>query len=289
MSYIANLIASVGIFAILTMALDLLIGYAGLLSFGHAAFFGIGAYTAALLAGVGVNPWIAVAAGGLLGALLSIAVAVPALRLRGDYFVLATFGVSMMVSSVFENWVDVTNGPYGIYGIRGKFWGDLPPGFDLPIFALTVVGFVAALAFVKYRLVGRGFGNSLRAIRGDEVVSESLGKDISRFQVFVFAIAGAMAGIAGALLAYQLRFIEPSQFTFHLTIFVWATLFVGGCGTILGNILGPAILVLVPELLRFAGLSGGHGPHVQQALYGVLLVCIAMFRPQGLVGVFRLR
>ena len=289
MAYLANIVATVGIYAILTLSLDLLIGYAGLLSLGHAAFFGIGAYVAAIVAGAGVSAWFAVAAAALVAGLAAALVAVPALRLRGDYFVLATFGVSMIASSVFENWIDVTNGPYGIYGILGTFWGGFGPRLDAVVFALTVVGFVALAALVKRRLTGAAFGNTLRAVREDEVVADSLGKNVAALQVTTFAVAGAMSGVAGALLAYQLRFIEPSQFTFHATIFVWALLFVGGCGSVVGNIAGPASLVLFPEVLRFTGLGGTAGPAVQQALYGVLLVAIAMFRPQGLFGRFRLR
>ena len=289
MNYAANILVTTGIYAILTMSLDLLIGYAGLLSLGHAAFFGIGAYVAALSAGAGLNPWLALVAGPLAAGLMSALVAVPALRLRGDYFVLGTFGVSMIASSVFENWVDVTSGPYGIYGIPGLVPDAIRPPWDAVALAAITAAIAALVAIVKRRLTGRGFGNTLRAIREDEVVAESLGKNVFEKQVTDFTIAGATAGLAGGLLAFQLRFIEPSLFTFHVTIFVWAILFVGGCGTILGNFVSPAILIVFPELLRFSGLSGTFAPHVQQALYGVLLIVIAMFRPQGLLGVFRLR
>jgi branched-chain amino acid transport system permease protein len=289
MNYLANMATTIGIYAILTMSLDLLIGYVGLLSLGHAAFFGIGAYTAALAAGAGLDPWLCLLLATIVAGTVSALLAIPTLRLRGDYFVLGTFGIAMMATSVFENWVDLTNGPYGIYGIEGFFWGRLSPAWDAPVMALTTAGLVAFVAGLKYRLATGGFGNTLQAIREDEIVADSLGKNVLATQVTVFAIAGAMAGIAGGILTYQLRFIEPSLFSFHVTIFVWAILFVGGCGSIAGNIASCVILVLFPEILRFCGLSGMHAPQVQQALYGVLLIAVAMFRPQGLLGAYRLR
>lgn len=289
MNYLANLLVTIGVYAILTMSLDLLVGYTGLLSLGHAAFFGIGAYVAGLAAVAGVNPWLVLPIGALVAAVAAALVAVPALRLRGDYFVLGTFGISMVASSVFENWVGVTGGPYGVFGIPSVVPEPLRAPWDAMFLAGTTLAVVLLVAVLKQRLVGRAFGTTLRAIRDDEVVAESLGTNIMQRQVIVFSIASGMAGLAGALLAFQLGFIEPSLFSFHTTIFVWALLFVGGCGTILGNIVSPAILVLFPEVLRFSGLSGAYAPQVQQALYGVLLIAIAMFRPQGLFGAFRLK
>ncbi len=289
MSYILNLAITIGIYAILTMSLDLLVGYTGLLSLGHAAFFGIGAYAAGLAALAGLHAWLTIPLAALVAAAVAALVAIPALRLRGDYFVLGTFGISMIASSVFENWVDVTGGPYGVYGIPSPVPESFASPWDAVTMALVVAVLVLVVAVLKYRLVGRAFGTTLLAIRDDEVVAESLGVNATLKQIAVFSIAGGMAGVAGAMLAFQLSFIEPSLFTFHATIFMWALLFVGGCGTILGNILSPAILILFPELLRFSGMSGTYAPQIQQGLYGVLLIAIAMFRPQGLFGMFRLK
>ncbi len=289
MNYIANILITIGIYSILTMSLDLLVGYTGLLSLGHAAFFGIGAYVVGLAAVAGVNPWLTLPAAAAVSAAVAALVAVPALRLRGDYFVLGTFGISMIASSVFENWVDVTGGPYGVYNIPGIIPDAVAAPWDSVGLTALTAAIVLLIAVLKSRLVGRAYGTALRAIRDDEVVAESLGTNVQQKQIATFAIAGGIAGVAGGLLAFQLNFIEPSLFTFHATIFLWALLFVGGCGTIVGNIVSPAILVLFPELLRFSGLSGVYAPQVQQALYGVLLIGIAMFRPQGLFGAFRLK
>ena len=289
MNYIVNLLVTIGIYSILTMSLDLLVGYTGLLSLGHAAFFGIGAYVAGLAAAAGVNPWQTIPAAALVSAMVSALVAVPALRLRGDYFVLGTFGISMIASSVFENWVDVTGGPYGVYNIPSLIPDSVTAPWDAVWLAVATAVIVVLIAVLKHRLIGRGFGNNLLAIRDDEVVAESLGTNVVHKQIVVFSIAGGMAGVAGSLLAFQLNFIEPSLFTFRATIFFWALLFVGGCGTVLGNILSPAILTLFPELLRFSGMSGTSAPQLQQGLYGLLLIAIAMFRPQGLFGKFRLK
>ena len=289
MDYLLNLLTLICLYTILTAALDLLIGYSGLMSFGAAAFVGIGGYAAALTAtelGFGFLP--ALGAALLASGAAAILLAVPVLRLSGDYFVLATFGFSMVSSSIFENWVGLTNGVYGIYGIpRIELFG-LHARSGPAFFAVAAVAMVLVL-LCKQRLVTAPFGLVLKAIRDDETVAAMAGKNVLRAKVTVFVISSGLSAIAGALLAYQLHFIDPSLFALPLTIFLWAALFVGGCASPVGNLVGPAILVLFPEALRFIGLSGSNVANVQQALYGLLLITLALFRPQGLVGSYRLR
>lgn len=289
MDYVLGLLILVCIYAIFTAALDLLVGYTLLLSFAPAAFAGIGAYAAALTAtklGFGFVPALLFAM--VCTAALAALLAIPLLRMRGEYFLLATFGLSMVAASVLDNWVDLTNGPFGVRGIPRPALLGLGADSTAKMLVLCIV-LLAVCLYVKWRLVRAPFGVALRAVREDETVAQTIGKDVWRIRLIVFAISAAFTAVGGALFAYYLRFIDPTLFYFHATILMWAALFIGGCGSILGNILGPAILVLFPEMLRFVGLTGGNTAHMQQALYGALLVLLAIFRPQGLAGTYRFR
>jgi branched-chain amino acid transport system permease protein len=287
--YVATLVTQLAIYVIAVAALDVLLGYAGIASLGHAAFIGIGAYTAAILAtslhlGFAVSFVASIAVTSLLG----LAVGIPTLRLSGDYFVLGTFGLASVTSSVMLNWVDVTNGPFGIYGIP------LLTIFGVKLstpetFVAVPVATMAIVLFLKQLLVNSPFGVTLRAIRADELVASVSGKNVTRMRVIAFMIAGSGAGIAGVLQAYDLRFIDPTLFTVQLTVFVWAALYVGGCASWVGNILGPLLLFGAPEALRFVGLAGTTVAEFREMLYGALLIGLTIYRPQGIAGTYRVR
>jgi branched-chain amino acid transport system permease protein len=289
MDYVFSILSQVCIFAISVAALDLLVGYAGILSFGHAAFIGIGAYTGALLlTELNFTPEIAVLASMGMSGGIALVLGLPTLRLSGDYFILATLGLSVVTSSLLENWISLTNGPFGIFGI--------PPISIFGFKAVTPINFfftsatvLSSVLILKQLLVTSSFGLALRAVHQDETVASALGKNATQLRVLAFGIGGAAAGLAGVLTACNLRFIDPSLFQTNLTIFIWASLFVGGCGSWLGNLLGPLLLLCVPESLRFIGLEGTAVAHVRELLYGVVLIGLTMFRPQGIVGKIRIR
>jgi branched-chain amino acid transport system permease protein len=270
-------------------ALDLLVGYVGILSFGHAAFIGIGAYISAIaLTSLGVGLPVAFLGSLVLTSAVAFVVGLPTLRLSGDYFILGTLGLSLIASGVFQNWVDVTNGPFGIYGI---------PKPSLLGFAITTAMEFAGAAIVvtalvlllKRTLVASPYGITLQAIRADDLVASALGKNVTAIRVGAFMLASAIASIGGMLTAYNLRFIDPTLFGVDLTIFLWAALFVGGCASIVGNIVGPLVLFGIPEALRFSGLEGSMVAHLRDLLYGALLILVTMFRPQGIAGSYRFR
>jgi branched-chain amino acid transport system permease protein len=284
MEYVVTLLILICIYTILTASLDLVLGYTGMYSFGHAALYGVGAYTAALVAlklGLGFLP--ALAAALLVTALVSLVTVIMTVRMEGDYFILGTFAVANVISSGMDNWIGVTNGANGLYGIPPASLFGVQIESGLPFLALCFAAMLAFL-FIKWRLVSAPLGTTLQAIREDEVVAQVLGNNITRVRIGIFVIGGAATAIAGTLLAFYLRFLDPTTFAFHFTIFIWAALFVGGSVSMLGNIVGPLVLILFPEGLRFVGLSGTHVPHVQHALYGLLLIVLMMFRPQGLCG-----
>jgi len=284
MGYIVTLLTIICIYTIMTAAMDLILGYAGLFSFVQAALCGIGSYAAAALMvklGWGLPSAFGVAL--VVAAVAALATAAITVRLEGHYFILGTFCVANVVESLMENWTDVTNGTNGLYGIpvTRLFGWTIGPGLPFLTFcaALTLV-----VLIVKWLLVSAPFGITLQAIREDEVVAWVLGNNVRRVRTVIFVIGAVMTALAGVLLACYLRFLDPTSFSFSFTILIWAALFVGGGVGTLGTIVGPAILVLFPEALRFIGLSGPHVANVQQALYGLLLVLLMMFRPQGFFG-----
>jgi branched-chain amino acid transport system permease protein len=289
LEYVANLLTQLSIYVIAVAALDVLLGYAGIASLGHAAFIGIGAYTAAILATtLHLGFPVALLSSVAVTSLLALAVGIPTLRLSGDYFVLGTFGLATVTSSVMQNWVDVTNGPFGIYGIPVLSLFGMRLSTPIAFLGLPVATMALTL-IVKQLLVKSPFGVTLRAIRADELVAAVSGKNVTRMRVMAFMIAGAGAGIAGVLQAYDLRFIDPTLFTVQLTIFVWAALYVGGCASWIGNILGPLLLFGLPEALRFVGLAGTSVAEIREILYGALLIGITIYRPQGIAGTYRVR
>lgn len=284
MDYFVTLLTLISIYAIVTASMDLVLGYNGMYSFAQAALFGVAAYAAALVAmKLGQGFLVSLLAAVVLTALVSWVTVFITIRLDGDYFVLGTFCAASIISSVIDNWIDVTGGANGLYNIPvADIAGiNFPPG--LPFLGLTLV--VAALAlFLKWRLVSAPLGLVLQAIRDDDVAASVLGYNVRRTRIEIFVIGGIGTAFAGSLLAFYLRFLDPTSFTFGFTMFIWAALFVGGSVSNMGAVAGPAILILFPEMLRFIGLNGTYVAASQQALYGLLLVVLMIFRPRGLCG-----
>ena len=238
MEYLLHILVIAGIYIILTLSLNLVVGYTGLPSLGHMAFACVGAYTSSLLAlDLGVSPWLGLIAGGCMAGLLGFIVGLPSMRLKGDYLALATFGLGVIVYSVSKNWVNLTRGPMGLPGIP-KF---SIAGFELqPIWAylLLVIFFVSITAFVINRIVDSPFGRVLMSIREDEIASLSLGKDANTYKLTVFMVGAFFAGIAGSLYAHYITFINPSSFTAMESIAVLLMVVFGGMGSISGSFIG---------------------------------------------------
>ena len=288
MDYILHIFVLICIFSMLGMSLDLLLGHTGLLSLAHASFYGIGAYSSALLAiNFDVPFSLSVLAAVLIAALSSLLISLPSLRLSDDYFAIATFGLQMILFSVFNNWMVVTHGPLGVTGIPHPtiFGWTVSSSIQYAVFALVL----AALAYGTVRLVTMGpFGRVIHAIREDELFAESLGKNTARAKVTVCAISSALAALAGSTYAHFVTFIDPTSFTVMESILIIAMVIVGGAGSIWGPAIGAASLVLLPEILRFVGLPNAAAANLRQIVYGILLVIMMMCRPQGLVGRYSL-
>jgi branched-chain amino acid transport system permease protein len=287
MSYLLHILIMVNIYAVLALSLNLLVGYAGLISICHAAFYGIGAYTGTLLmVEVGLGFWPALLLAVLATVLLSLMISVPALRLSGDYFVLASLGFQVIVFTVLYNWTDLTRGPYGISGIpQPSFWG-LEIGSPMAYFFFT--GTIALVCVGLLHLIGQSpFGRILKAIREDEMAASALGKNISHFKITAFAIAAGFAAVPGVLFAGYMHYIDPTSFTIMESIFILSIIIIGGTGNTVGPLLGTVLLLFLPEALRFLGMPDAIAANMRQVIYGLVLIVMLRFRPQGLRGEYR--
>lgn len=287
MDYITHLCILVTIFATLATSLNLVAGEMGMLSMAQAAFYGLGAYTSALLAThAGVPFLIGTMAGAGLALLVAALISLPALRLQDEFFVIATFAFQVILFSLFNNWTSLTNGPLGIPGIpRPNILGWQPTS---PLQFLALSALLAAFAYlVVYRLTSSPFGRVLHAIREDEAFAKSLGKNTLYFKVSAFTVSAALAATAGSLYAHYTTFIDPSSFSIMESILVLSMVIVGGAGSLWGPLVGAAVLIGLPEGLRFVGMPAAAAAYLRQIIYGALLVIMMMFRPQGLVGKYR--
>lgn len=284
MEYILHIAILAGIFSILAISLDLLVGYGGFLSVSHAAFYGLGAYTSGLVAvRFGLSFPTGVLAGMVVAVLISFVVSLPSLRLHDDYFVIATFGFQMIIFTIFNNWMEVTRGPLGIPGIPQPviFGWRVTSHLD---FLILAAAFACFAYLVVYRLMSSPFGRVLHAIREDEVFAKALGKNALYFKVSAFAVSAALAASAGSLYAHYITFIDPTSFTVMESILIISMVIIGGAGSTWGPLVGAVVLVALPEVLRFVGLPSAVAANLRQIIYGSLLVIMMMFRPRGLVG-----
>jgi branched-chain amino acid transport system permease protein len=286
-SYLLHILIMISIYAILALSLNLLVGYTGLLSLCQGAFYGVGAYASTLLmikAGFGFLPSVLLAMA--ITALLSLIISLPSLRLKGDYFVLASLGFQTISFAVLYNWTDLTEGPYGISGIpRPTLFG---VHVNTPESYLVLSGLTALFCAVSlYLITASPFGRVLRAIREDEVAATALGKNIVRFKVTAFAIAAAFAAVSGALFAGYMRFIDPTSFTLAESVFILSIIVIGGTGNVWGPLAGTALMLALPEALRFLEIPDTVAANVRQIIYGALIVLIMRYRPRGMWGEYR--
>ncbi len=284
MSILYHTIIMAGIYIILTTSLNLVAGYTGLFSFCHGAFYGIGAYAGALLSvKLGFPFWAEVIVAACIAGIGGLVIGFPALRVRGGYLALATYGFAVIIFTVLNNWDSVTRGPMGIRGI--------PPvvlfGFafkSLWSFTLLVGFFVFITLYCLRRLTASPFGKVLLSIREDETAALAIGKNIARFKVTTFIIGAFFAGVAGTLYAHYVRYIDPMAFQAKVSFLVYSMMILGGRGSLLGSVLAATILVFLPEVLRFLGLPSFYAAQLRQMIYGALVVLIVIYRPHGILG-----
>jgi branched-chain amino acid transport system permease protein len=287
LNYLFNTLSLISIYIILALSLNLVVGYTGLLSLCHAAFYGVGAYASTLLMlrlGMGYLPALALSAIGSM--VLSLAISIPSLRLKGDYFVLASICFQVIVYSVIYNWMPVTKGPYGIGGIPRP----TPFGLSIDTHAAYFV-FVAAVTVIAVLLLnivaGSPFGRVLRAIREDEIAVEALGKNVPLFKMAAFALAAAFAALSGTLFAGLVGYIDPTSFALAESMFILSIVIIGGSGNLAGPLSGAVLLIVLPEVLRFLRVPDALAANLRQVIYGLAIIVVMRFRPQGLFGKYR--
>lgn len=288
MEYLIHLAILSSIFAILAVSLDLVLGYTGLLSVTHAAFYGIGAYaTALMLKAWGISFFVALPLAVVITMLVALAIGLVLSKFKTDYYALASLGFNVIVFSILLNWHDLTRGPLGIPGIpRPKLFG-LILSENILFLALALVLLAVVYALARF-IVRSSFGRVLTAIREDEEAVSVFGYHTLSYKLIIFTIAAGMAAVAGALLATYITFIDPTSFTIVESIFVLAIVILGGAGSLRGPLLGAAILILLPEVLRFVGFPSDIAAQMRQVVYGLILVGLMLYRPQGIWGTYRL-
>jgi len=291
--YLVGLMCVLGIHVIAAAGLNIMTGGAGLISLGHAAFMGVGCYTAAWLAQRGVPFVVTLPAAGLMAAALGVVVGLPSLRIKGLYLAVATLAMQFLLVYVFREWESVTGGVKGVNVPPASLFG-LELNTDARM-AWLIGGCAEVMLIGARNLFRTRVGRAFTAIRDKDISAEVLGIHLLHYKLMAFAIGAFYAGVAGALLGYFYRAMTPEYFTLQLSIFYLAAIIVGGLGSTLGTILGAVFMTLVPELLRggvaFAAQWTPRATEIlspiQQVVFGLLIIGFLVFEPHGLVEVWR--
>ena len=275
--YYIQVLIFIGIYIILALSLNLLNGYVGLLSIGHAAFYGIGAYASAkLVMELGVPFPLAMLGSGLIAGVFGYLIAKPTLRLSGIYMTLATLGFNMIFFLVMQNWMSFTNGPLGIMDIPSpNIFGYV---IESRVQYYYLIFFLVLLTIGSmHRLITCRFGRALVGIRENELAAEAMGVHTTRYKVQAFVLAAFYAGIAGSYYAHFIKYISPDSFYIYESFILLAMLAFGGQGNLIGPVVGAAILIIIPEVFRFL-------QEYRMLVYGSVLIIMMLVRRQGLLG-----
>jgi len=282
--YLVSTAIFIGISTILTLGLCLLMGYAGQISLGHAAFYGLGAYTSAVLTvKFGVSPWLAMLLGVVVTAAAALLIGFPIFRLREHYLAMATLGLGVIVHLAFGELRDLTGGPSGLPGVPRLVVGSFVFDGDVEYYYL-VWGVVIVLLALSLNIVNSRVGRALRAIHGSEPAAHSVGIESGRYKVQVLVLSAAYASLAGSLYVHYMRFVSPGPFDFEASVKLVVMAAVGGLASVWGAPLGAAAVTLITVILRevlprlIPNASGEHTIIV----YGIILVLIMIFMPEGL-------
>lgn len=286
MEYLLHLAIFICFYTLLAQSLNLAAGKTGLVSLAHAGFYGIGAYTTALLTlHFGFSFWLNLPIAVLISGFVALIISLIALRTVEDYFIICTLGIQVIVFSLMNNWMDLTRGPLGIAGIPAieLFGFSLDGKFS---FLLLATGFMATTWYLLKNLTASGFGNILTAISEDEIYAQSLGKNVYLAKTVAFTLSAMFAAIPGALYAHYISYIDPTSFTVSESIFILSIVIIGGMGNLTGSFLAAAFMVLLPEALRFVGMPDSIAANMRQIIYGAVLVAVMMTGKNGVRDFF---
>jgi branched-chain amino acid transport system permease protein len=279
--YLTHMAILLLIFSVLASSLNLLMGYTGLVSIAHAAFFGIGAYTSgALLLRTGLSFWLALPAAAVVTGVVALGIGLPSFRTRGVYYIIVTVAFQLIASELFDNWYELTGGGLGLRGVPR------PPPLALPFGTISfdskvssyylVLAFAVALHGAVIAVLRSPLGVALQAVRDNETKARMMGLNPLVYKTFAFVFAAVLAGIAGSLYAHYLEYAHPDFFSFAVSVDLFLAVMLGGVGTLWGPMVGVVLLEVIRELLQeFAKL--------RLLLFGTLLVVLMVFLPEGLL------
>jgi branched-chain amino acid transport system permease protein len=285
LAYLVNLTTLVAINVILAVTLNFVIGYAGIFSMAHAAFFGIGAYTAAFVAMRLTDDFaVCVIAAMALTGFVSVLLALPALRVRGEYFVAASLGLQILATTVFTEWKSVTGGIGGVVGIPSPKIFGYPILTATQVMVLSLVCLAITLAIIA-ALVRSAFGRNLKAIRDSESAASAFGKHVAVIKTLSVVVSSSLAAVAGALYSFHLSFINVESFTLDTSVLLMGMVIIGGAGTLSGPVIGAVLLMILPSALSYLWfLPPTEIGSIQQIIYGLAMVLLMIFRPGGLAS-----
>ncbi|MHB8997793.1 MAG: branched-chain amino acid ABC transporter permease [Armatimonadota bacterium] len=284
--YHLSMAVFIGLNAIVAIGLGLLLGFAGQVSLGHAAFYGLGAYGSAILTQrLHLNPWLALGLAATATGLIAYIVGRPTLKLHGHYLAMATLGFGIIVKIVFNEASAITGGPSGLPGVAKLSLGSFALDSDLRFYCL-VWPLVILLVLLSRNLLSSRLGRSLRAIHDSEVAARSCAIDTARVKVMIFVLSAVYASVAGSLLAHYVNFVNPDPFGVPFSVELMLMVIIGGSSTIWGPLIGAAVLTIITQTLSGVGQ---HYPLVKDldiVLFGLLLILMLLFQPQGLARAF---
>jgi len=272
--YFIVVAVNIGIFAMLALSLNIIIGYAGQSAMGHAAFFGIGAYTAALMTStMGINFWFTLPAAFIITGIIGAFLGLISIRLKDDFLAITTIGINFVVVAIFQ-YSPIFGASLGMTVEKPLLFG---MKMTAPIYLTLIVVLIVLTCMFINKMNKSWFGLALASIRNDEMAASSFGIDVNKYKVLTFTLGTAIAGLTGAVYAHYMSFIYSSDFAFVVSISIISMVVVGGVGTIKGPIFGAILLGVAPELFRFMS-------DYRMIVYGGLLVLMMRFQPQGLLG-----
>ena len=286
MEYILHLLILICFYTMLSQSLNLSAGYTGLISLAQAGFYGIGAYTTAILSvNFGFSFWLNLPLAMLISGAIAFVVSLIALRTVEDYFIICTLGIQVILFSLMNNLMTVTRGPLGIPGIPSISFFGISLDSKISFLTLSLL-FVAIVWIVLKNISKSGFGKTLTAISEDEIYTQSIGKNVYQSKIISFTTSAILAAIPGALYAHYISYIDPTSFTVNESIFILSIVIIGGLGNLTGSFLAAAFLVLLPEALRFVGMPDSIAANMRQIIYGLILVVVMMTGKNGAKDLF---
>jgi branched-chain amino acid transport system permease protein len=275
------------IYLLLAQSMNIYLGYTGILALSHIAFYGIGAYSGALISLNFGNFWLGFVVGGLLAAALGFLLGLTSIKLKADYLGIATLGFAQIIHSIMQNWDDLTRGPLGLPGIPRPTIFGLQLTEKLHYFIFTAI-ISTVLMYIMYRIIKSPFGQILETIRDDEIAIQSLGKNTTRYKLAAFSLGAMIAAFAGTLMAHLVTYIDPSSFHTNELAIILVMVVLGGLGTFRGPFIGVSVVILIQEGVTFIPwIPAQYVGATQMILFSLFFLLVMIYFPQGIGGYWK--